>query len=205
MARGKAKGVVSLKDSVPDSEIVRLGEIRNKPDYPFPDGKFGIVGKQKDYSLVTKRIAYRTGTVEDGVNNGKVIEYEAWEDYPCYVGTLEAVFESYAKILNLSEFKNKKMIGEIRELVEIHQNTHNIINKALKGIDAYLTKEQLEICELADTKQRLLEDIAQLKNLKTDCIKVADEINQLHLDIKEKHKIIVDVDKPKKHSIKEEK
>jgi len=54
MAKGRQKGVLSLKDSVPDNEILRLGEIKNKPNYPFPDGEYGITGKYRDYSLVKK-------------------------------------------------------------------------------------------------------------------------------------------------------
>jgi hypothetical protein len=33
MARGK--GIVSLKDTVPDNEIIRNGEVRNLPNYIF--------------------------------------------------------------------------------------------------------------------------------------------------------------------------
>ena len=65
MARGRQKGIVSLKDTVPDSEIVRLGEIKNEPNYQI-DNDYGIKGGYRDYSLVKKRIAYRTGTKEDG-------------------------------------------------------------------------------------------------------------------------------------------
>ena len=195
---------ISLKETVPDSEIVRLGEIKNKPDYPFPDGKFGITGKYKDYSLLNKRIAYRTGTVEDGVNEGKVIEYEAWEDYPCYVSTLEGVFRSYAKILNLTEFKTKKMNGEIAELVAIHRNTNEIINKALGGIDDFMNGEQIEICSLADTKQKILNDIDELTQIKNSLKNKIDDIDKMYGEIKEKRKIIVNVDKSKKHKVVEE-
>jgi hypothetical protein len=204
MARGKQKGVVSLKDTVPDSEIVRLGEIRNRPHYPFPDGLYGISGKYADFSLMCKRIAYRTGTEEDGVNCGKVIEYKMWEDYPCYISTLEGIFKAYAKILNLSEFKTKKMNGDIKELVEIHRKTQDTINKALSGIDKELNYYQEEICTLSDTKQRLLNDINDLKKIKEGIASKITDIDRMYEEIKDKRKIIVDVDKPKKHKIKEE-
>lgn len=201
----KPKGVKSLKETVSDNEIVRLGEIRNRPDYPFPDNEYGIAGKYKDYSLVNKRIAYRTGTVEDGVNVGKIIEYEVWEDYPCYVSTLEGIFKSYAKILNLTEFKTKKMNGEIAELVAIHRNTNEIINKALGGIDDFMNQEQGEICSLADTKQRLLSEISELKKIKESFVTIIKDVDNMYNEIKDKRKIIVDIDKPKSHKIKEEK
>jgi hypothetical protein len=195
---------VSLKETVSDSEIVRLGEIRNKPDYPFPDGEYGITGKYADYSLVKKRIAYRTGTAEDGEYDGEVIEYEIWEDYPCYVSTLTGLFESYAKILNLTEFKTKKMKGEISELVAIHQKTHDMINAALKGYDEYLTKEQKEKCHKLDIIGSLEAYIDELKSNINTYRKYEADIERMYNEIKEKRKIIVEVDKPKKHKSKEE-
>ena len=205
MARGKQKGIASLKDTVADHEIVRLGEVKNEPNYIFPDGEFGIVGGYKDYSLVKKKLSYRTGTSEDGENEGKVIEYEAWQDYPCYVSTLEGIFESYIQILNLTEFKTKKMRSTIGELVGIHQRTDNMVSEALKGIDAYLSQEQSGVCNLADTKQRLLNDIKELQQQKDTYIKLQTDINRMYNEIKEARTIIVDRDKPKKHRIKEEK
>jgi hypothetical protein len=202
MARGRQKGIVSLKDTVKDSEIIRNGEVKNAPNYPFPDGQYGISGEYHDYSLVKKRIAYRTGTEDDGEYNGKVIEYYTWEDVPCYCSTIEGIFESYAQILNLTEFKRKKMKGDIGKLVAIHQRTNDMINEALKGYDTYLTKEQEETCKLLGTKLRLREEINEMreglkefKDLKTNAI----------AEIKEARTIIVDRDKPKKHRVKLEK
>ena len=153
MARGKQKGIVSLKDTVTDNEIVRNGEVRNEPNYQIDDD-YGITGCYKDRSLVKRRLAYRTGNKEDGINFGKIIEYEIWEDVPCYVSTLEGIFKSYAKIIDLTEFKTKKMMKNISELVEIHQHTDDKITKALRGIDTYMNKEQTEVCQLADVKDR---------------------------------------------------
>ena len=199
-----AKGKISLKDTVPDNEIIRNGEVKNQPNYPFPDGVYGITGKYNDYSLVKKRIAYRTGTEEDGIYNGKVIEYEVYEDVPCYSTELTHLFDAYAKILNLTEFKTKKMKGEIGELIEIHQRTHNMISEALKGIDTYLSNEQKEVCNLADTKQRLLDDNNEIHEIKNKSLKVFAEITRMYNEIKQAHTIIVDRDKPKKHRMPKE-
>jgi len=199
MAKGKQKGVISLKDSVPDSEIVRLGEVKNSPNYSFPDGNYGITGKYADYSLVKKRIAYRTGTEEDGINNGKVIEYAIFEDVPCYTSTIKGIFESYSQILNLTEFKTKKMKGEISELVEIHQHTQDIISEALKGFEEYLTKEQGKACELTDTIIHLENYIENLESRLDKYKKLDKEIENMYNAIKEKTTIIVNRDKPKNH------
>jgi len=96
------------------------------------------------------------------------------------------------------------MNGEIKELVEIHRNTQDTINKALSGIDKELNSYQEEVCTLADTKQRLLNDINELKVIKDSLAKKIEDIDRMYEEIKEKHKIIVDGDKPKKHKIKEE-
>lgn len=203
MARGREKGVVSLRDSVKDSEIIRLGEVKNEPNYRI-DENYGISGGYADYSLVKKRMACRKGTEDDGVNFEKVIEYEMWEDYPCYMSTLEGIFKSYAKFLNLSEFKTKKMNGDINELVAIHRNTNDAINKALSGLDSYVSGDKEEICNLVDIKQKLLGEISDLKKLKLDLTNKLKDIDDMYAEIKDKRKIIVDIDKPKKHKIKEE-
>ena len=204
MARGRQKGVVSLKDTVPDNEIVRNGEVKNVPNYQIDDD-YAISGGYKDYSLVKKRIAYRTGTEDDGANCNRIIEYEIWEDVPCYVSSLESIFNSYAKIINLTEFKTKKMKGNISELVEIHRNTQDMISKALNEIDTYISKEQGEICSLADTKQRLLNDIKELQKQKNNITKILDDIYKMHKEVKKATAIIVDRNKPKKHRVKLEK
>ena len=198
----RQKGIKSLKETVKDSEIIRNGEVRNEPNYPLSDGEYGITGSYRDYSLVKKRIAYRTGTEEDGVDKDKIIEYVVWEDFPCYVSTIEGIFDAYAKILNLTEFKAKKMKGEICELVAIAQRTHDIINTALKGFDITLNKEQTEVCKLVDTKIGLTEEINRLKAELTKYQKINKEIDEMYTTIKEKTSIIVNRDKAKKHRVK---
>ena len=201
MAKGRPKGIKSLKDTVPDNEIIRNGEVKNEPNYQIDDN-YGITGGFRDYSLVKKRIAYRTGTEDDGVNCNRIIEYEIWEDVPCYVSTLEGIFKSYAKIIDLTEFKTKKMMKNISALVEIHRNTQDMISKALKGIDIYMSKEQGEICSLADTKQRLLNDIKELQKQKNNITKILYDIDRMHKEVKKATAIIVDRNKPKKHRVK---
>ena len=77
-----------------------------------------------------------------------------------------------------------------------------MISKALKGIDTYMSKEQGEICSLADTKQRLLNDIEKLRQQKSEVIKILNDINKMHNEIKQARVIIVDRDKPKKRKVK---
>ena len=205
MARGKSVGVSSLKDSVKDSEIVRLGEVKNYPEYPFPDGLYGVTGGYADYALVKKKVSYRTGTIEDSINNGKVIEYDLWSDYPCYISELTGIMESYARILNLTEFKTKKMVGTVSELIEIQKKTSATINEALKGFDTPLNKEQREICELLDTKASLVEEIRVMKEAMAEFKKAKKDVDGYVDVIKEKYIYVMEKDKVKQHRVKLEK
>lgn len=185
----------TLKDTVPEDEIVDLGEIINEPNYPFPDGEYGITGGISDYSLVVKKIAYRTGTAEDGDNIGKVIRYENWVDYPSYHSDLVGIFKSYAKILNLSEFKKKKMKSDISELVNIHKNTYDIINTTLGDMVKPLSKEQESVALLLDMKQDLISEVNELRSSIKDLHELESEVTK---ELKKARKIVVDVNKTKK-------
>ena len=65
------KGKQSLAETVDDSEIVDSGEVVAEPNILIDD-EYGISGNSRDYALVVKKIAHRTGKVEDGENEGKV-------------------------------------------------------------------------------------------------------------------------------------
>ena len=195
---------IGLRDTVADSEIVRLGEIKNKPNYKI-DENYGITGGESDYALVKKRLACRTGTAEDGINAKKIIEYEMWDDDFCYVENFVKIFRAYAKKIKLTEFKTKKMNGDIKELIEIEQKTNDMINEALKGIDQYLNKEQEEVCVLADTKERLKIDISELQQQKKELASMIKNINVMYEEIKDKHKLVMSVDKPRNHKMPKEK
>ena len=67
--------VKRLTDGVDENDIVDLTDVEelNEPNILI-DEEFGITGKSYDYAVVQRKIAHRTGTVEDGVNNGKVIK-----------------------------------------------------------------------------------------------------------------------------------
>jgi phage-related minor tail protein len=109
--------------------------------------------------------------------------------------------KSYAQILNLTEFKSKKMKGEISELVEIHKNTQDKISEALKGFSEYLTNEQRKTCELTDIIIKLESHIKQLESLFEKYIKIDKDIDKMHETIKQKTTIIVNRDKPKNHKM----
>jgi len=201
----KAKGVKTLKDTVPDNEIVRLGEVVNEPNYIFPDGNFGITGKYADYSLVEKKISYRTGKEDDGKYKDCVIEYTEWKDYPCYYSTITDIFKAYARINNLTAFKTKKLMSTVDELIEIHKNTYELIDKALGDYDMKLSNKQEETVRLADKKLELEDEIEQLRGRIDTYKKLDKEIDKMYNKIKEKTTIIVNRDKSKVHRVKEEK
>lgn len=197
-------GKTLLKDTVPDNEIVRKGEVRNEPNFIFACGNYGIVGQYMDYSLVEKKLSYRTGKKEDGEDEGKVIEYIDWKDVPAYHSTLKGMFESYAKIKNLTEFKTKKLVEDISEIIEINKNTQKLIVETLNNYDNVLSKNGTETLTLMDKKELLKDEIRELELRIKKYTKLDKEIDNMYKQIKDKTTIIVNRDKPKKHRIKEE-
>jgi uncharacterized coiled-coil protein SlyX len=199
-----AKGKGSLKDTVKDEEIVRKGEETSKPTYPFPDGEYGMDSGYRDYSLVKKRIAYRTGKEEDGEDFGKVIEYTTWDDVPCYSSTPEGIFMSYKKLLNLSDFKSKKIIKGVQDLMDIANETDRKINEALKGYTDNLTKQQHEICDLTNSITELNQYVKEQQSRLDKYISMDKEVDKMYEKIKEKTTIIINRDKQKNHRMPKE-
>jgi chromosome segregation ATPase len=94
---------------------------------------------------------------------------------------------------------------QISELVAIDKSIDDKITKALGTLDTYVDRSQEEILTLADIKQRLLEDIKELRLTKNNMQTKINDIDKMYTEIKDKHKIIVEnMPKQKKHPIKEE-
>ena len=127
------KGKQSLAETVDDSEIVDSGEVVAEPNIII-DGEYGISGGYRDYALVVKKIAHRTGKVEDGENEGKVIRYTKWEDVS-YAGTIFECLRSYQDITNLTKIKALKNCKDYLELEKIYKETNARINQLLKHQD----------------------------------------------------------------------
>ena len=173
--------IQSLLETTPEENIIDLGNEEGRPQFIFPkDDTYGIAGGYSDYALKECRLAGRT--IKDGEYKGKVERYKRWDDIN-YSGTFWGAVNNYIKHKSLSEFKTKKL----------NEDLHIDDIKDIK-----------EVCDLYDVKLVLLSEIEGLKKKISDCNKYMQQIEHYQKEIKEKHKIIVNVDKPKKHKIKEE-
>ena len=188
------KGKQSLAETVDDSEIVDSGEVVAEPNILIDD-EYGISGGYRDYALVVKKIAHRTGKVEDGENEGKVIRYTKWEDVS-YAGTIFECLRSYQDITNLTKIKALKNCKDYLEIEKIYKETNAKINQFLKHQD--MSKETKDAISLIDT-------INQLHNELNKAKEVIKDANDFKAWIKEKRQILISDTEPKKHRVKLEK
>ena len=194
--------IQSLLETTPEENIIDLGNEEGRPQFIFPkDDTYGIAGGYGDYALKECRLAGRK--IKDGKYKGNVERYKRWEDVN-YSGTFWGAVNNYVKYKVLSEFKTKKINKDLQidDIKGIYIEILEIIRDAMKSNITY--KDIKEVCDLYDEKTTLLSEIEELKKQIGQCEKYMQQIEQYHNDIKEKRKIIVDVDKPKKRKIKEE-
>lgn len=188
------KGKQSLAETVDDSEIVDSGEIVGEPNILIDD-EYGISGGYRDYALVIKKIAHRTGKVEDGENEGKVIRYTKWEDV-LYGNSIFDCLRSYQDITNLTKIKALKNCKDYLEIEKIYKETNAKINQFLKHQD--MSKEAKDALNLMDTINQLHDELNKAKEVIKDA-------NDFKAWIKEKRQILISDTEPKKHRIKLEK
>ena len=188
------KGKQSLAETVDDSEIVDSGEILGEPNILIDD-EYGISGGYRDYALVVKKIAHRTGKVEDGENEGKVIRYVKWEDVS-YAGTIFECLRSYQDITNLTKIKALKNCKDYLEVEKIYKETNAKINQFLKHQD--MSKETKDAISLIDTINQLRGTLNEAKGL----IK---EVNDFKAWMKAKRAELFKNVEPTKHRVKLEK
>ena len=193
MAVGK-----SLADSVPESEIINLGEEINPPNILIDDN-FGINGMFGDYALVKKGTSYRTGKEEDGINQGKVIRYTKWAvvETWCYGSTIFDILKNYTKYNNLCKTKALKKCKDFNEIEKIYIETNNTINNFLSNYTD-MNKKQSSMSELINSMN-------VLKKKLDEANKVLEEVDDLHELVKKKRRIIVKDTEPTKHRNKKEK
>lgn len=194
--------IQSLLETTPEENIIDLGNEEGRPQFIFPkDDTYGIAGGYSDYALKECRLAGRT--IKDGEYKGKVERYKRWDDIN-YSGTFWGAVNNYVKHKSLSEFKTKKLNEDLHidDIKGIYIEILETIKDAMKSNISH--RNIKEVCDLYDVKLVLLSEIEGLKKKISDCNKYMQQIEHYQKEIKEKHKIIVNVDKPKKHKIKEE-
>lgn len=191
-------GKLSLKDTVDTSEITDLGEEINIPNIILEESAesgYGILGSSNDYSLVAKRIAYRSPKEEDNVDpKYKAIKYIKWEDYPYYSNTLLGCVNGWIEKRSLTKVKALKK-AKFGEVEKIYNETRVMVRKAMKSlsINGNNTKEAMQM----DNYNKLLEETNRIKS-------IIAEADSLHDLIKEKRKIVIKDTEPTKHRTKKE-
>ena len=180
MARGRKGGIKSLAETVDEKDIVDLKEELNAPNILIDD-EYGICENTLDYALVHKTIRYRTGTEEDGINNGKVLRYVSWE-YVNYAGSVMGILKNYFKVVELSSV-SKLTKANIKEVAIIHKQIQETIDKAIENMG--LSKNEQYSLNLVDQINDMKSKLKRVDYV----LKEADDLYDL---IKEKRKIIVD-------------
>ena len=190
------KGKQSLAETVDEEDIIIDDGISSEPNILIDDN-FGIRGNYGDYSLVERKIAYRTGKPEDGENEGKVIQYIKWEVVSphSYGKTPFAILENYGEYINLKKFKKLNKEKDFDSVKQIYLDTQSTIRKAMKS-----TQFSSDIVEHGTLINEIAELKAKLKSI-NDVLKDADELREL---IKEKRRIVISETEPKKHRTKKE-
>jgi len=194
--------IQSLLEVTPLDQQYDLGEEVGKPQIPLVgDDEYGFQVDECCFSLVKRRYAGRTGTEKDGKYDKKVIKYIKWEPVDKFTTTYWSAMKSYIDYIVLQKLSKGQNLS-VDDIKKIYIDVQKIICDTLKSCVDF--GDIKEICSLLDVKQKLIEEAKDIKNDIIICKNLMKEINQYHADIKDKRKIIVEVDKPKNHKIKEE-
>lgn len=184
----------TLADTVDASEIVVLKEEQNPPNIMITNN-MGISGGYGDYALVEKKVAYKTGKLEDGEENvGKVIQYTKWDD----IGYCSNIFECvrlYCKHRNLNKIKELEKVKDFKVIEQIFIDTNETITKFLNNY-SNMTDANSSTLSLVDT----IDDLKRKTNEINKVLSEADELREL---IKSKRQIIIKETENKKHKLKE--
>ena len=193
----KQKGVKSLVETINPDEIIISDEEVGTVNFMIDDN-FAIQGSYGDYALVERKIKYRTGKEEDGVNNGKVIQYIGWDVVTphSYGRTPFDILNNYAEHINLKKFKQLNKETDFNAVKQIYLDTQSIIREAMKS-----TQFSSDIIEHGT----LINEIAELKAKLKAINNVLAEADELREMVKEKRRVVIAETEPKKHRLKLEK
>lgn len=184
----------TLASTVNEEDIVDLGEEENAPNFLI-DENYGGLGRYGDIALVERKIAYRTGKAEDGINEGKVIRYIKWTNVEphTYGRTIFDVLNNYDKYVSHIKFKQLNKSQNFDDVKQIYLDTQSTIRQALKS--SQFTD---------DIKQQgtLIDEIELLKSKLKKVDSILAEADELHELIKNKRKIVINDTESKKHRVK---
>lgn len=183
---------ITLKDSVNEDEIIDLGEV-DVPNIVLEeksDSGYGIKGNYGDYSLVEKKISYRSVKEDDNVDKKyKVAKYITWLDVPSFHSTLIGCIDAWIDKRNLTRIKALKK-ANFGEVEKICNETKKLVSDAMSKltVDDSLKQNAIQM----DNYNKLLEATERSKSLIRECEKFEELL-------KEKRRIVIKDTEPKKH------
>ena len=193
MARGKKLQT----ETMDESEIVDMldnDDESAQPNFLITDDYGGIV-QQKDYALVKRVLANRTGTKTDGENEGKVIKYYKWQKI-AYVNSVFSVLQSYERVANAEKLRKLSMCKDYKIIGDIMRETQEEINNCIR---------QLGMTDNMTNNAKMIDDLKLLHSKLNQVNKVLEEADEFHELIKEKRQILIKDTEPKKHRTQKEK
>ena len=193
MARGKKLQT----ETMDESEIVDMldnDDESAQPNFLITDDYGGIV-QQKDYALVKRVLANRTGTKTDGENEGKVIKYYKWQKI-AYVNSVFSVLQSYERVANAEKLRKLSMCKDYKIIGDIMRETQEEINNCIR---------QLGMTDNMTNNAKMIDDLKLLHSKLNQVNKVLEEADEFHELIKEKRQILIKDIEPKKHRTPKEK
>ena len=193
MARGKKLQT----ETMDESEIVDMldnDDESAQPNFLITDDYGGIV-QQKDYALVKRVLANRTGTKTDGENEGKVIKYYKWQKI-AYVNSVFSVLQSYERVANAEKLRKLSMCKDYKIIGDIMRETQEEINNCIR---------QLGMTDNMTNNAKMIDDLKLLHSKLNQVNKVLEEADEFHELIKEKRQILIKDTEPKKHRTPKEK
>ena len=156
---------------------------------------YGIAADEYCYMLCQRKKMNRTVKDENG-NPAYVESYLYWRALK-YSGTFQNAIECYVEIkerqLNARHVKNK----DYQKVIDVYNEIREIVANAFSATG--INQEFLSFGDLLSQKNKLLNEIDELSDIKYKVETAADDLLQI---IKDKRKIIIGETEGKKHKMK---
>ena len=178
-----------LIDTVDPSKVIVTDKEEGAIPFFVIDDKYGVAVNQYSYMLVVRKDAYRTVTSDNGEEYvEQFIKYEPIK----WALAFKTIIELYVQMKEKDLYKGIVRTKDFKALIEIQTKILDQINSAF-SVNS-INQHVLDTCELIQSKEDLIEESKQLKDMQENLKREYDELMSL---IKESRKIIIDNKKKK--------
>ena len=178
-----------LIDTVDPSKVIVTDKEEGAIPFFVIDDKYGVAVNQYSYMLVVRNDAYRTVTSDNGEEYvEQFIKYEPIK----WALAFKTIIELYVQMKEKDLYKGIVRTKDFKALIEIQTKILDQINSAF-SVNS-INQHVLDTCELIQSKEDLIEESKQLKDMQENLKREYDELMSL---IKESRKIIIDNKKKK--------